>query len=402
MNRPLLRPLIRPPIPPLTPPLIRRRQHGLATLTMCVVLLGVLALGAAWATRQLVTAQRVAANDLRAAAASEAAESGMAWAIALLNSGAIDDACRPASLRPGPGPGPGPGATVSSDFRSRFLLIGADGHYHAPPLPSGSAATPPPPTSATPAIPACANSGPLRWSCRCAATAGTPWDATTAPRADGEAQPQFSIRFADAGGIGQLKLIVRGCSDRRADCDDLSGGPIGVTENVQQLALLSALRLPPPAALVEGPGSFLRVFGYPSARYRDQPAITRLRCTDDCSGPLAQALARGRRLIWVDGDARLTEWPAPALDGTPLVLVVDGRLDLLASGHPQGVIYAANGVDWHPPADQPTSLRGALVSEIPVTKAGSVQLIHDAGVLYRIHRQMGSFLPVPGGWTPNR
>ncbi|WP_431286846.1 hypothetical protein [Roseateles chitinivorans] len=375
----------------------RRQERGLATLTVCVVLLAVLALGAAWAARQLVTAQRVAANDLRAAAASEAAESGMAWALALLNSGTIDDACRPAAMRPGSGSGPS--ASASSDFRSRFLLIGADGHYHAPPPPSGSAGSA---TPATAAAPACANSGPLRWSCRCAPTPGTPWDATAGPRADGEAQPQFSIRFVDAGGVGQLKLIVRGCSDRRADCDDPSGGPIGVTENAQQLALLSALRLPPPSALIEGPGSFLRVFGYPSSRYRDQPAITRLRCIDDCSGPLAQALARGRRLIWIDGDARLTQWPASALDGTPLVLVVDGRLDLLAAGHPQGVIYAANGVDWHPPADQPTSLRGALVSEVPVTKAGSVQLIHDAAVLYRIHRQMGSFLPVPGGWTPTR
>ena len=371
--------------------MIRRQQRGLATLTMCVVLLAVLALGAAWAARQLVTAQRVAANDLRAAAASEAAESGMAWAVALLNSGAIDDACRPATLRPGSG------AAASSDFRGRFLLIGADGHYHAPPSPPGSTATA---TSAT-SVPACANSGPLRWSCRCAATPGTPWDATAGPRADGEAQPQFSIRFVDAG-VGQLKLIVRGCSDRRTDCDDLSAGPTGVTENAQQLALLSALRLPPSTALIEGPGSFLRVFGYPSSRYRDQPAITRLRCTDDCGGQLAQALARGRRLIWIDGDVRLTQWPASALDGTPLVLVVDGRLDLLAAGHPQGLIYAANGVHWHPPADQPTSLRGALVSEVPVTKGGSVQLIHDAAVLFRIHRQMGSFLPVPGGWTPTR
>ncbi|WP_431261750.1 hypothetical protein ACQ859_15855 [Roseateles chitinivorans] len=368
----------------------------MATLTMCVVLLGVLALGAAWAARQLVTAQRVAANDLRAATASEAADSGTAWAVALLNSGAIDDTCRSATTSPVAG------GTAPSDFRSRFLLIGPDGHYHAPSsLPTS------PPTSSTPsaagagpAMPACVNSGPLRWSCRCAATAGAPADAE--PRADGEAQPQFSVRFADAGAAGQLKLIVRGCSDRRADCDDVSGGPVGVAETSQQLALLSALRVPPASALVNTPGSFLQVFGYPPGRYRDQPAITRLRCLDDCGASLAQALARGRRLIWIDGDARLSEWPASALDGSPLVLIVDGRLDLLAGGHPQGVIYARDGLAWHPPAGQPASLRGAVISEGPVDKPASVQLIHDAAVLYRIHRQMGSFLPVPGGWTPTR
>ncbi|WP_431257720.1 hypothetical protein ACQ86G_24400 [Roseateles chitinivorans] len=368
----------------------------MATLTMCVLLLGVLALGAAWAARQLAMAQRVAANDLRAAAASEAAESGMAWAVAMLNSGAIDETCRAATMPPAAG------GTAPSDFRSRFLLIGADGHYHAPTAPATAAPPTSPPAAAGtgPAMPACLNSGPLRWSCRCAATGGAPVDAQ--PRADGEAQPQFSVRFADAGGPGQLKLIVRGCSDRRTDCDDVSDGPVGVAETSQQLALLSALRLPPASALIDTPGSFLQVFGYPPGRYRDQPAITRLRCIDDCGASLAQALARGRRLIWIDGDARLSEWPAPALDGTPLVLIVDGRLDLLAPGHPQGVIYARDGLAWHPPAGQSASLRGAVVSEGHVDKSASVQLIHDAAVLYRIHRQMGSFLPVPGGWIPTR
>ena len=365
----------------------RGKQRGLGTLAMCVVLLGVLALGAAWAARQLVTAQRVAANDLRAAAAAEAAESGTAWAVAMLNGGAIDEACRPATVRAAAG------VTTPSDFRSRFLLIGADGHYHAQASPPASAVP-----AAAAAVPACANAGPLRWACRCAAAG----ELVSGPRADGQAQPQFSIRFVDAGAPGQLKLIVRGCSDLRTDCDDLSSGPIGVAETAQQLALLSALRLPPPSALVEGPGSFLRVFGYPPARYRDQPAIARLRCAGDCSGPLAQALARGRRLIWIDGDAQLSQWPASALDGSPLVLIVDGRLDLTAPGHPQGVLYARDGVDWHPPAGQSTSLRGAVVSDTRVDKAGSVELIHDAAVLYRIHRQMGSFLPVPGGWTPTR
>ncbi|ANH67230.1 hypothetical protein [Mitsuaria sp. 7] len=368
--------------------MMRRKERGLGTLAMCVVLLGVLALGAAWAARQLTTAQRVAANDLRAAAAGEAAESGMAWAVAMLNGGAIDDACRPATVRSAADGG------ASSDFRGRFLLIGADGHYHAPSPPSAAA-----PAATTTAAPFCANSGPLRWSCRCAV--GGNADAAV-PRADGEAQPQFSIRFADAGRPGQLKLIARGCSDRRADCDDISNGPIGVAEVAQHLALLSALRVPPPTAVIEGPGSFLRVFGYPPGRYRDQPALTRLRCSGDCDGSLAQALARGRRLIWIDGDAHLSQWPESALDGTPLVLIVDGRLDLTAAGHPQGVLYAKDGVDWHPPAGLSTSLRGAVISEARVDKAGSVELIHDAAVLYRIHRQMGSFVPVPGGWTPTR
>ena len=387
----------------------RCHECGASTLAMCLVLLGVLALGAAWAVRQLTTAQQVAANDLRAAAAFEAAESGLAWAVAMLNGGAVDDACRPA-IAASVGVS---GTVATTDFRARFLSIGPDGHYRpladattdAPPNTTANA-TPGAPTTGRAtsplASPACSNAAPLRWRCQCGGDSapGAPED--TAPRGDDALRPRFSIRFADAGGPGQLRIISRGCSDARQDCDTLSEGPAGLAESAQQLALLSALRLPPPSARIEGPGSFLRVFGYPPARYRGQPAIARLRCAGDCTVPLAQALARGRRLVWIDGDARLPQWPEAALDGTPLVLVVNGRLDMQAGGHAQGVLYARDGVAWHPPAGMAASLRGAIVTDGSVATGRSVELIHDAAVLYRIHRQMGSFLPVPGGWIPTR
>lgn len=372
-------------------PETRRRQRGLGTLAVCAVLLGVLALGAAWAARQLTTAQRVSANDHRAAVAFEVAEAGLAWTVAMLNGGRIDDRCRAAASV---------GAAASrdaADFRHRFLQLGADGHFRAP--------------TTTGEPPACANIAPLRWACRCgpgadagATAAGI--EAPTLPPPDPPGgprdQPQFSIRFADAGAPGQLKLIARGCSDRRQDCDDLSEGPVGQAETAQHLALLSALRRPPPTALVEGPDSFSQHFGMPPARYRSQPAVTRMRCGDDCETVLAQALARGRRLVWIDGDARLARWPEGALDGDPLVLIVEGRLDLSAPGHAQGLLYARDGIAWHPPSDLSSSWRGALMSEGRIELAKQVTPTHDAAVLYRIHRQMGSYLPVPGGWTSTR
>ncbi|WP_255512027.1 PilX N-terminal domain-containing pilus assembly protein, partial [Mitsuaria sp. TWR114] len=220
----------------------RRLQRGLGTLAMCVVLLGVLALGAAWATRQLTTAERVAANDHRAATAFEAAEAGMAWAIAMLNGGHVDDSCRPASHPAGPSAdiaATGDSSASATDFRSRFLQLGADGHYRAKPIA---------PATGGAMSPACTNTGPLRWTCQCA-TQGDPSSASpTADSRPADPQPRFTVRFTDAGPAGQLKLIVRGCSDRRADCDDLSEGPSGLAEAARHLALLSALRLPPPQA----------------------------------------------------------------------------------------------------------------------------------------------------------
>lgn len=386
----------------------RRSERGIGTLATCVVLLGVLALAAAWAARQMATAQRVAANDLRAAAAFEAAEAGLAWTVAMLNGGTIDDACRPAHATAATGAA---GAAVQSgspaaDFRARFLSIDGEGRYRAR---AGAGVGPD-----TLRPPGCSNTAPLRWTCRCdaagggassaggTAAGGTGGTARDIAMASAPTRPRFEVRFADAGAPGQLRLLVQGCSDARADCDDLSEGPSGVAESAQQLALLSALRMPPASARIEGPGSFQRVFGMPAGRYRGQPAVARLRCGGDCAGPMAQALARGRRLLWIDGDARLSRWPDQALNGAPLVLIVDGRLDASAPGHPQGLVYARDGVTWHPPAGSAASLRGAVVTDGVIDHARSVALIHDPAILDRIHRQMGSFLPVPGGWTPTR
>ncbi|OWQ92160.1 hypothetical protein CDN99_07390 [Roseateles aquatilis] len=404
---------------------------------MCAILLAILALGAAWAARQLSTAQRVAANDLRAAMAAEAAESGLAWALAMLNTGRIDDQCRPAFGPAGSVPEAGSSTTsndaadanvdartntstagradrpgsAAMDFRNRFLQVAQDGHYRVLTTGGTSAATSAPEGSpgtgggtaeaSSTWQAACANTGALRWACRCqpGALPGPAVDPSAAPA---QAQPLFTVRLTDTATPGQLRLLVRGCSDRAPDCDRGDDGPIGVAEVSQHLALLSALRLPPPTALVEGPGAFMRTFGYPPARYRSQPAITRLRCTSDCRQALATALARGRRLLWIDGDARLSDLPVEAVDGSPLVLIVDGRLDLAVSTPLLGVLYARDGVSWHPPAGAPASIRGAIVTDGILDRGRSVELIHDPALLRGISRRMGSFLPVPGGWTPTR
>lgn len=371
-----------------------RHQRGLGTLTMCVVLLAILGLGATWGARQLASAQRVAANDLRGVAAAEAAEAGLAWTLAMLNTGRIDDRCRPAATFTTTTT-----SVVDGDFRERFLRISADGDYQ--------------PTATTDWLAHCINTGALRWTCRCGSSSSSGNSSSESGGNDpppapssADAQPFFSMRFSDTGVSGLLRLVVRGCSDLggalATDCEDLSDGPRGIAEVSQQLALLSALRHPPSTALTEGQGAFVRVFGMPPARYRSQPAVTRLRCGTDCGTALAQALARGRRLLWIDGDASLGDLPAEAIGDQPLVLIAAGRLELSSSTSLQGVLYARDGLRWHPPAGVATTLRGALVSDGTIDHGPGVTPVHDPEVLQRIHRRMGSFLPVPGSWTPTR
>ncbi|UXH80304.1 hypothetical protein [Roseateles amylovorans] len=374
-------------------------ERGMATLLLCVLLLFVLSLAAVWAGRHLTVAQRVAGNDLRAALAAEAAEAGLAWATAMLNTGRIDGQCRPAFQAPMPsGPSSAAGGAESlpdlRDFRARALRIDGD-HFHRA-RPAGS-----PPAAA------CVNTGPQRWECRCDSAEPLPGDTDPSITATAPSfRPMFSIRFADAGPPGQLRLVARGCSDRGIACEDPGSddhgllGPMGWAEHSQHLALLSALRRPPQSSVESGAGAFQRVFGYPAGRYRQQPAVSRLRCAGDCSADLQLALSRGRRLLWVEGDLSLHEpLPASSIDA-PLVLLVDGQLDIWAAMHLTGLLYARNGIAWHPPAGTLSTLHGAMVTDADWAVADSVNLQHDPEVLQRISRQMGSYLPVPGGWTP--
>ncbi len=354
-----------------------RLQRGGATLLMCGLLLMVMALAVLWTARPLAAAQRIAANDHRSAAAVQAADAGLAWATAMLNTGRVDDTCRPSF-------------DAGLDFRSRVLQLG----------PSGQ------PLARTPTtwMAVCTHNGSLRWNCRCDGQLPSPASATAFP----DLESTFAIRITDADVAGQFILQARGCSGAPPTCAVSDLPPpdgTGLAEHTQHLALLSALRRPPGTGLVEGsPPSpaFVRVFGFPSQQYRLQPALTRLACGDRCGPELRQALSRGRRLIWIDGNVTLREaLPTPA-DGQPLVLLVDGQLDVETAQTFSGLIYARSGIRWAVGTGGSSVVRGALVTDgrlIRVGDADALQLDWDETLLRRIQLGMGSYLPVPGGWS---
>ncbi|ALV06832.1 hypothetical protein [Roseateles depolymerans] len=374
------------------PPKIARPQRGAATLLMCSLLLMLLALAVLWSARPLAAAQRIAANDHRSTAAVQAADAGLAWAAAMLNTGRVDDNCRPAF-------------DAGLDFRSRVLKSDTSGSPVA--------------RSSTSWVAACTHNGSLRWSCRCDGQVPASASSTAGPGLE----TTFAIRVTDADVPGQFILLARGCSGAPPTCAVSDLPPpdgTGLAEHSQHLALLSALRRPPSTGLIEGgqvasqnqpnqpkqtSPAFVRVFGFPSSQYRLQPALTRLACGDHCGPELRQALSRGRRLIWIDGNVTLREALPPPSDGQPLVLLVDGQLDIETAQSFSGLIYARSDVRWASPTGSSSVVRGALVTDgrlIRTGDAGTLQLEWDEALLRRIQWEMGSYLPVPGGWSNSR
>jgi hypothetical protein len=97
-----------------------RRQRGVATLVVVMVLFFVVAMVAAYTSRNLIFEQKTSANQYRSSIAFEAADAGVDWALAMLNGGLIDDNCSPSTATPG------------TSFQQRYLRITSN-----PPGPTG-------------------------------------------------------------------------------------------------------------------------------------------------------------------------------------------------------------------------------------------------------------------------
>lgn len=89
----------------------RPPARGVATLVVVMVLFFVLAMVAAYTSRNLIFEQKTSANQYRSTTAFEAADAGVDWALAMLNGGLIDDNCGTSTALPG------------TSFQQRYLNI---------------------------------------------------------------------------------------------------------------------------------------------------------------------------------------------------------------------------------------------------------------------------------------
>ena len=220
--------------------------HGMAALTVVMVLFFVMAMVAAYTNRSLIFEQRISANNYRATSAMNASEAGIEWGIAMINGGRVDDNCL------------GSSNTAHASFRERYLTLQSDGSYQT---------TKWPPVGAQKVFsPSCVLTS-AGWNCSCPAT-GEPTLAYQAPPA-----PVFRVQFDTsvsptlASGPGVIILKSRGCSNI-SNASTASSDPnqvdschraSGVTPNVDGLSdlrvalgLARALPVPPPAALTVG------------------------------------------------------------------------------------------------------------------------------------------------------
>jgi hypothetical protein len=72
---------------------VRGHQRGVATLAVVMVLFFIIALTAAYTSRNMIFEQKTSANQYRSTLAFEAAEAGIEWTLGMLNGGLVNDNC---------------------------------------------------------------------------------------------------------------------------------------------------------------------------------------------------------------------------------------------------------------------------------------------------------------------
>lgn len=406
------------------------RERGAATLVVVLALFFIMALAAAYTTRNLVFEQRIANNNLRASQAFETAEAGIDWAIGMLGQGRVDASCQPTA------------DAGANTFRQRYLAQDANGRFSVP-------------LALAALRPSCVMAGG-NYSCSCPAAGAA---AALPANAGG---PAFQVRFIDDPAItrpGVIRVESRGCNAQGTPCDPAAGQAADAEATVSVLLALSpALAEAPHAALtvrtaldlgggatslantaeggsgvalaaggglyngsavqLQGPAGapagasvmandtrlaalspqrlFVALFGVDLATYQHQPAVARVACSSDCSSTLlAAAAANPGRVVWVPGDLSLNQDVSLGSPTEPVLLVVEGDITAAADFRVQGLVYQRGS--RLVAAGALTRIQGALVAENSLTVTGAPSVVYDANVLARLSQQ-GSLVRAPGGW----
>lgn len=336
-------------------------QRGAVTLAVTLALLAAMLITLLAANRNLLLELRQSTNQAEAAAAFEAADAGLDWALAMLNADArIGNDCKPSPL-------------ASQSFRERHLDI------------TQPALTP------RALRPACVR-GATGWVCGC------PDAGAAIPAAQGSA---FAASFQPTAQAGQLRLIATGCTQFGGECHPTGAGREGAMAQHQALvALQPALPAPPAAALTVRPSSdapepfFASLFGMSKALWTRQPAVRQIDCHGDCGAAIAVAIEQGATLLALPGELTLRGPLALGTPERPVLVVANGALQMQGAVRLHGVAYAAS-LSWIGPA---AVVRGALISEGAAAGDASLDLQRDADVLETLRTRQGSFVRLPGSW----
>ena len=419
-----------------------KRQRGAATLVVTLVLMFAMILAAYFLNRNMALEQRLAANQVQAAQAFEAAEAGLEWATAQLNNPQKLGANCQAS-----------NTTSAQSFRASRVGFDTSTGMHTPRTWNQAAAVMP--LQAVCVRNVAQDTG---WDCSCPAS-GHPSVTTTAANTSNAASA-FVVSLMPTALPGQLRVVAQGCTSHAGVCKPGSNSKAETTAQVQQIvALVGGLASAPSAALtvlgnvnttaalglhtftraaVHAGGAvtasnarislaaggvaslaivdqdpalrilnearfFTRLFGMDAATWSSQNTVRMVVCssaaTANCNAALSDAVTStdGPVLLWVEGDLSLSGPLVLGSAAQPVLLIVNGSASLDGGVQIHGLLHASR-LEWNDNGTGAGRVLGAVTSASDYSGSGSPDLIFNAATLRLLKINSGSFARVAGSW----
>ncbi|MFN3860120.1 MAG: hypothetical protein ACK4R2_01460 [Roseateles sp.] len=385
----------------------------------------------------MLVEQRTANSYYRRSMAEEMSEAGIEWAVAMLNSTAIDENCKPVS-------------TGGKRFVDRYLTFLPEDRGLRQNMPFQ-----------TPGVFAadCVRKAD-GWSCRC-----LDYDKRTELKAVASTDlvPSFAVSLEPRTKGGLLGVVSHGCSSSNIDPCWLPEYSVTLYQasSMQEglLALVSAVRSPPAAPLVAkgsitasggglglhntDPGSagllvlaggklsglvderlqsvpgtppsqakvqddpqlsktdadaFRMFMGAKASRYVLHPSLRKVTCAGDCAEALQAAYQAGMRIIWVDGPLTISSNRVIGAVTDPVVIIADGDLTLSGPFQVSGMLVSRGNVSWSNSSGMTSLVNGIVLAEGNVQTDGTMDIVYDTKVVNQLRNRIGSFVRVPGGW----
>lgn len=379
---------------------MKAAQRGAAALPVTLMLAFAVLLAVAFANRSVLLQVRSSVHQLHTAQAQEAAEAGLAWALAQLNrTTPIGEDCRAADAASG--------TAWHDEVRLGPLQVscvaeGTGWACHCPrsgdprSLQQASAPAFRVQLTADPAQPErwqlasigqgteTSRSVELRQSIGRVPALDTLPAAALAVRGSASFTGDFTLTHTDAASGGVA--LHAGGSVQGAGLRAIStpGTPsrVSVLSHERGLASLSAQ------------GLHASVFRMSPTQLREQPSATTLSCHTACDAALAES-ARQHTLIALDGGLRLDTPLTLGSPERPVLLVVDGPVELSAALTLHGLVYLRHP-QWTDTVG--ATVRGAVIAEGDLQAQGPTAIHHDAALLQTLQKRSGTFAPVAGSW----
>lgn len=360
-----------------------QRERGAATLVIALVLLFSITFITLFASRAAIFEQKTSVNQYRATQSFEASQAGMELGLANLNVTALKN-------------------TYIKDTNSDGIIDTATNTING--SISGTSLT----YQITYTNPTTGDLSAIKIASRGCADSCSPCSAscTSQTTINQLVQLQSTLSTAPSAALTAKGNVTLSGSVTVSNTDTATAGTTvhsgGTTTLGGSASVATIPGAPPESSIASSDTSlsslsddafFQTYFG--SSKSTVQSGATQISCSGTCNDQLS---GQTGQTIWVTGNTQITSNITIGSATEPVILIVDGNLQISGGATIYGVVYCT-ALTWDNTGGGTSQVIGAAIAEGNFTATGTPNPTYNSSVLQQVQNNLGTFGKVAGGWS---